>query len=85
MPPIKPKPWERPARQTCLEADYRRSRVLIVCEDSKSSRLYFQGFPVDRERAIVEVVGTGMNTDSLIGEAVRRRDRALQQGMPENC
>jgi hypothetical protein len=82
MPPNKARPWERHARQTGRPGHVERRRVLIVCEDSKSSRFYFEGFPVARERAIVKAVGTGMNTDSLIEEAVRLRDKAQQKGAP---
>src|ERR1035438_6142311 len=82
MPPNKARPWERHARQTGRPGHVERRRVLIVCEDSKSSRFYFEGFPVAREQAIVKAVGTGMNTDSLIEEAVRLRDKAQQKGAP---
>ena len=44
-----------------------RRRVLIVCEDSKSSRYYFESFPVDKQRIEISVLGFGMNTDSLVG------------------
>ena len=82
MPPNKARPWERRARQTGRPGHAERRRVLIVCEDSKSSLFYFKGFPVDRERAIVKAVGTGMNTDSLVEEAVRLRDEAQKRNAP---
>ena len=80
MPPNKATPWESRARQSGRPGHVERRRVLIVCEDSKSSRFYFEGFPVDRHRAIVKAVGTGMNTDSLVEEAVRLQNQAQQQG-----
>jgi hypothetical protein len=40
------------------------------------------GFPVNRERAVVKAVGTGMNTDSLVEEAVGLQDHATKQGAP---
>jgi hypothetical protein len=56
-------------------------RILILCEDTKSSRDYFASFPHDRSQVEIECVGTGMNTDSLMEYAVEkaneaRRDRA---------
>lgn len=76
----KNKPWQtkrgRASRGTKL-----RRKVLILCEDTKSSVFYFRSFPVDRERFEVAVVGTGMNTDSLIEEAIRRVDQAKDQGI----
>lgn len=57
-----------------------RRRVLIVCEDSKSSRYYFESFPVDKQRIEIIILGTGMNTDSLVEEAVRKIDQATKSG-----
>lgn len=69
------KPWER--ADTGRSRDTRpRRRVLIVCEDEKSSRDYFQAFPVDRSRAEIVAIGTGMNTFSLVEHAIQLRDRA---------
>ena len=45
------------------------SRFLIVCEGGKTEPLYFKGFPVPRE--LLEVVGTGYNTLTLVDEAIR--------------
>jgi hypothetical protein len=82
MPPNNPRPWERTEGKKGRQANVKRWRVLIVCEDSKSSRLYFAGFRVNPGRAIVKTVGTGMNTDSLVEEAIRLQDRAQRQGAP---
>lgn len=61
-----------------------RRRVLIVCEDSKSSRYYFESFPVDERRIEIRVLGTGMNTDSLVEEAVRKIEQAAKNGQPHS-
>ena len=61
-----------------------RRKVLILCEDSKSSCYYFRGFPVDHERVEVVTVGTGMNTDSLVQDAINRQDHALRVHQPFN-
>lgn len=58
-----------------------RRRVLIFCEDSKSSRYYLESFPIDDERFEVSVLGTGMNTCSLLEEAIRRVGQALKSGI----
>ena len=62
------KPWSK-RRGRAPQGGRLRRKVLILCEDTKSSVLYLSAFPVDRERFEVAVVGTGMNTDSLIEEA----------------
>jgi hypothetical protein len=58
--------------------------VLILCEDEKSAKFYFDGFPIDRERYAVQTVGTGRNTDSLVEEAIRRKGKAEKSGQPFN-
>jgi hypothetical protein len=57
---------------------------LIVCEDSKSSRLYFGSFKVDAERAEIVTVGAGMNTDTLVEEASRLKESASSRQEPYN-
>ena len=47
-----------------------RRRVLIYCEDSKSSADYLRSFPIDPKRVEVRVQDTGMNTDSLVEAAI---------------
>ena len=64
----RPKPWEAAAPARRAEGAQERRRVLIVCEDSKSSSFYFRAFNIDRERAEILTVGTGMNTDRLVNE-----------------
>jgi hypothetical protein len=77
------KPWDRPQNRR-PSATLDRRRVLIVCEDEKSSRYYFESFPVDYKRAQVLAVGAGMNTDSLVEYAVELRDDASRTGKPFN-
>ncbi len=75
------KPWQRGAARRRQEVLPRR-RVLIVCEDEKSSRYYFESFPVDRHRAEVVAVGTGLNTDRLVEQAIDLVSRESQKGTP---
>jgi hypothetical protein len=51
-------------------------RLLIICEDTKSSRLYLKKFPFDPNQVQIECVGTGKNTDTLMEEAIRRKKQA---------
>lgn len=75
----KSKPWERPVAGRARPASRERRRVLIVCEDSKSSRYYFESFPVDRQRIEISVVGAGRNTGSLVEDAAKRKEQAAKQ------
>ncbi len=76
------KPWEqKPPGRRPAETRERR-RVLIVCEDSKSACHYFKAFEVDPKRAEVFPVGTGMNTDSLVEEAIQLTTKAAQASQP---
>jgi hypothetical protein len=61
-----------------------RRRVLIVCEDTKSARYYFESFEIDPRRAEVLPVGTGMNTDSLVDEAIKLKRKAVTDRQPYN-
>jgi len=75
------KPWERADAGRSRDTRSRR-RVLIVCEDEKSSRDYFQAFPVDRSRTEIVALGTGLNTLSLVEHAIGLRNRADGSGTP---
>jgi len=77
-----PKPWERVAPARRPEGAQERRRILIACEDSKSSCLYFKAFDVDRQRAEVLTVGTGMNTVSLVEETIRLKSTANERWRP---
>jgi hypothetical protein len=74
------KPWAREVRGRKPTGSRERRRVLIVCEDSKSSRDYFDSFPIDKQRIEIRVDGTGRNTDSLIDYAVGEIERAEKNG-----
>ncbi len=78
----KNKPWEQTRLGRAPAGTRERRKVLIVCEDSKSSRYYFESFPVDQERIEVSVIGTGMNTDSLVEEAARKMEQAAKSRLP---
>jgi hypothetical protein len=55
---------------------------LILCEDTKSSRDYFARFPHDKSQVEIDCVGTGMNTDSLMADAIQRAGAARISGAP---
>jgi hypothetical protein len=74
------KPWEQAMPGRAPTATRERRRVLIVCEDGKSARYYFESFPVDKQRIEINVLGTGMNTDSLVEEAIRKIKQAAKDG-----
>jgi len=57
-------------------------RLLILCEDTKSSCLYLRQFPFDPNQVQIECVGTGMSTDSLMEEAIRRKEKAENAKAP---
>lgn len=78
----KNKPWSKPAKGRAPQKPRPRRRLLICCEDSKSSAYYFKSFPIDAKRIEVLVKGTGMNTDSLIQMAVDTRNKAIKKKTP---
>jgi hypothetical protein len=80
----KTKPWSKSASGRAPSSSRERRRVLIVCEDSKSSTYYFKAFPIDPHRLEVKVLGTGMNTDSLVQEATRIVHDDRKQGILYN-
>jgi len=75
------KPWQRGGGRRHQDVLPRR-RLLIVCEDEKSSRYYFESFPIDRQRAEVVAIGTGLNTDHLVEHAVELVSRESRKGTP---
>lgn len=78
----KNKPWSKPAKGRASQKLRPRRRLLICCEDSKSSADYFNSFPIDAKRIEVLVKGTGMNTDSLVQAAIDTRDKAIKKKTP---
>lgn len=75
------KPWERrQARPVAAPREFRR--ILILCEDTKSAVDYLMQFPHDPDLVKLERIGTGMNTDSLMAEAIRRTEKAAESGNP---
>jgi len=83
MPRNNPPPWaprkDEPRRRGAFRP---LRRVLILCEDEKSSKFYFDAFPINRRFFVVQAVGTGYNTDSLIRDAIRRKNAAIKAGTP---
>lgn len=72
-------PWSKRDSGRAPEGSRKRRRVLIYCEDSKSSADYLKCFPVDGQRVEVKVVGTGMNTDSLVKAAIKAKEEARER------
>lgn len=78
----KSKPWKKPTKGRAPEGSRHRRRVLICCEDSKSSADYLRCFKIDQRRVEVQVVGTGMNTDSLVQTAIKSLNKARKNKEP---
>jgi hypothetical protein len=58
-------------------------RILIVCEGEKTEPNYFKKFPANPEvYDTIDVYGTGYNTLSLVKEAVRIKNAAIQNKAP---
>jgi hypothetical protein len=58
-------------------------RILIVCEGEKTEPNYFRRFQANPEvYDRIEVHGTGYNTVSLINEAIRIKNEAIQRKEP---
>ncbi len=72
MPPENKK-WDK-GRKPKITRPFRR--MLILCEDTKSSRDYLAMFPFDKSQVHIECVGTGMNTDSLMEHAIKLKGKA---------
>lgn len=78
----KSKPWNKSAKGRGAKRSRHRRRVLICCEDSKSSADYLRCFPVDPKRVTLQVVGTGRNTDSLVEAAIKMTAKAVKNKVP---
>jgi hypothetical protein len=72
-------PWNKTRSRNFAETRETR-KVLVLCEDEKTAPNYFKKFPFNPEDVLVEVVGTGINTDSLVKEAIQRKEHAEQHG-----
>jgi hypothetical protein len=59
-----------------------RETFLIVCEGERTEPNYFKKFPIRKEVAIVDVVGEGKNTDTLVMSAIEMKKTAQNQGNP---
>lgn len=77
-------PWDKRRTAGRRAPGLARRKVLILCEDEKSSCLYFKGFRLDPERVDIVAVGTGCNTDSLVQEAIERKRLAIEAKEPFN-
>lgn len=77
----KTKPWNNLVSGRSHRDMRERRRVLIFSEDSKSSTYYLKAFPIDFQRFEVKVVGTGMNTDSLVQEVIDQVQKAAKNGV----
>lgn len=56
-----------------------RNRFLIVCEGEKTEPNYFRMFPINKDIVEVSIAPTGYVTDSLVGEAIKRKEQAIQE------
>ena len=75
------KPWKQGRKQRGVKPR-ELQRLLILCEDTKSSVLYFRKFKFDENEVEIACVGTGKNTDSLAEEAIAREKKARDAGKP---
>ena len=65
------------------EKNRKLRRILIVCEGEKTEPNYFRKFQADQEvYDSIDVHGTGYNTVSLINEAIRIKNEAVQKREP---
>jgi len=74
-----PNPWDKLYSRRQSE-NLQTRKVLILCEDAKTAPNYFLKFPFNHEDVLIEVYGTGANTNSLIQEAIRRKLKAESSG-----
>lgn len=77
--PLGAKSWDRGQKQPQKRV---LRRLLIICEDTKSAVLYLKKFPFDPKQVQIECVGTGKNTDSLMEEAISRKEAAEKAKAP---
>jgi RloB-like protein len=71
-------PWRSPFEEKRkIDEREERDRILIVCEGARTEPLYFEGFRIPISS--VKVLGVGMNTLSVVKEAIRLRDEATKR------
>ena len=72
------KPWDKVKRKRGRKVRRLRSlhRYLIVCEDEKSSRLYLQSFPYDRNLIEVKPHGGCGETLSVVETGIAMKEQA---------
>ncbi len=75
------KPWNQSKGRRSTGSRALR-RYLIVCEDEKSSRFYFEVLTPSSDYVKVECFGTGANTDTLMEQAIRLKEKAEEEGAP---
>jgi hypothetical protein len=74
---------KRKTALTRLQNTRKLRRILIVCEGEKTDPNYFRKFPANPEvYDSIDVYGTGYNMVSLINEAIRIKNLALQKKEP---
>lgn len=71
-----------PPASVASPAKVSKRRWLIVAEDSKSSLLYFKGFPIDGTRLEVYPVGGAGDPQNVVQRAIDLRDHALAHAAP---
>lgn len=54
-------------------------RILIVCEGEKTEPNYFKKFNIDQTKALVDVVGIGFVSLSLVQEALKMQEAAQKK------
>jgi len=80
----KPQPWKRSSERRRIRYRMPREKILIVCEGEQTEPNYFKSFPVNKDVVEVDIHGEGKNTDSLVEEAIRLKNRAEKNGSPYN-
>jgi hypothetical protein len=70
--------WEKKKNKPTREINHRkpRKRILIVCEGEKTEKKYFESFHVT-SAVVVDIIGEGYNTDSLIEQALSLYNEAI--------
>ncbi|MBS3944015.1 MAG: RloB domain-containing protein [Melioribacter sp.] len=80
------KAWQRkrPYSKRVSNDRHIRNRILILCEGGKTEPNYFRKFPVNIDLVEVNVDGAGANTISLVKDAIRIGQEAIERGHSYN-